>query len=443
MEKTVAEKITQMLRVQDPESMSTVLSTPATPINLYEVTLAQFDAVAEEMKLHTDRHQVLRSIQRELTVTFPVDMDNGSTRIFTGFRVQHNLSRGPGKGGIRYSSDTSLDEVRALAMLMTWKCAMVGIPFGGAKGGVIVDPHELSSRELERLTRSYTTRILPLIGPYHDIPATDMNTNAQMMGWVMDTYSAHQGYPMPAVVTGKPISLGGSESRTEATARGVFVVAQEAARHAGIRLEDAKVVIQGFGNAGSISAQLFYEAGCTVVGLSDIYGGVYNAKGIDVLRAIRYVKEHGRLKDLLETEPTTNAELLELPCDILIPAATGGQLTRQNANQIKARLIIEAANAPTTPDADAIFNDRGILVIPDILANAGGVTGSYFEWVQNLQRFSWTKQQVNAKLKRIMRTSYRAASEKVESLGVSMRMAVYVLAVTRVVEAMDARGIYS
>ncbi|HEX6779816.1 MAG TPA: Glu/Leu/Phe/Val dehydrogenase [Ktedonobacterales bacterium] len=411
-------------------------------LNPYEVAVAQFDQAAELLHLDEDLREVLRRPKRELSVNFPVRLDNGKVKMFSGYRVQHNINRGPAKGGIRYSPDVSLDEVRALAMWMTWKCAVVGIPFGGAKGGVIVDPRQLSLSELERLTRRYATEISLLIGPDSDIPAPDMNTNPQVMAWIMDTYSMHHGYSIPAVVTGKPISIGGSEGRMEATARGVLVVTQEAARDNGITLEGAKVVVQGFGNVGSISARLFHEVGAKVIGLSDMYGAVYNSNGIDVNRALRYSQEHGRLTNLPETEAISNAELLELPCDILVPAATEGQLTRRNAGRIQARMIVEAANGPTSPDADEIFNERGIPVIPDILANAGGVTVSYFEWVQDLQRFFWAEQQINTELQRIMQRSYQATYQKSQDLSVSMRMGAYLLAVTRVAEATAARGIY-
>jgi glutamate dehydrogenase (NAD(P)+) len=411
-------------------------------LNPYEVAVAQFDQAAELLHLDEDLREVLRKPKRELSVNFPVRLDNGKVKMFSGYRVQHNINRGPAKGGIRYSPDVSLDEVRALAMWMTWKCAIVGIPFGGAKGGVIVDPRQLSISELERLTRRYATEISILIGPDSDIPAPDMNTNPQVMAWIMDTYSMHAGYSIPAVVTGKPISIGGSEGRMEATARGVLIITQEAARDNGITLEGAKVVVQGFGNVGSISARLFHEVGAKVIGLSDMYGAVYNSNGIDVTRALRYSQEHGRLTNLPETEPISNAELLELPCDILVPAATEGQLTRRNAARVQARMIVEAANGPTTPEADEIFNERRIPVIPDILANAGGVTVSYFEWVQDLQRFFWAEQQINTELQHIMQRSYRAAYQKAQDLNVSMRMGAYLLAVTRVAEATAARGIY-
>jgi glutamate dehydrogenase (NAD(P)+) len=411
-------------------------------LNPYEVAVAQFDQAAELLHLDEDLREVLRKPKRELSVNFPVRLDNGKVKMFSGYRVQHNINRGPAKGGIRYSPDVSLDEVRALAMWMTWKCAVVGIPFGGAKGGVIVDTRQLSISELERLTRRYATEISLLIGPDSDIPAPDMNTNPQVMAWIMDTYSMHHGYSIPAVVTGKPISIGGSEGRMEATARGVLVVTQEAARDNGLTLEGSSVVVQGFGNVGSISARLFHEAGAKVIGLSDMYGAVYNSKGIDVTRALRYSQEHGRLTNLPETEPISNAELLELPCDILVPAATEGQLTRRNAARVQARMIVEAANGPTTPEADEVFNERHIPVIPDILANAGGVTVSYFEWVQDLQRFFWAEQQINTELQRIMQRSYQAVYQKSQDLNVSMRMGAYLLAVTRVAEATAARGIY-
>ncbi|HEY7126139.1 MAG TPA: Glu/Leu/Phe/Val dehydrogenase [Ktedonobacterales bacterium] len=410
--------------------------------NPYDVAVAQFDQAADLLHLDDDLREVLRRPKRELAVNFPVRMDSGKVKMFSGYRVQHNINRGPAKGGIRYSPSVSLDEVRALAMWMTWKCAVVGIPFGGAKGGVVCDPREMSKSELERMTRRFTTEISLFIGPDSDIPAPDMNTNQQVMAWMMDTYSMHHGYSIPAVVTGKPLSIGGSEGRLESTARGAFFITQEAARDAGITLEGAKVVVQGFGNVGGAAAEFFHDAGCKVVGLSDIYGAVSNPNGIDVHRAARYSQEHGRLTNLPETEAITNAELLELPCDILVPAALEGQLTGRNANRIKARLIIEAANGPTTPDADEIFKDRGITVIPDILANAGGVTVSYFEWVQDLQRFFWAEKQINTELERIMRNSYQATREKAETIGVTMRMGAYLLAVARVAQATADRGIY-
>jgi glutamate dehydrogenase (NAD(P)+) len=412
-------------------------------INAYDVAVAQFDEAADRLGLSQAMRAILRKPKRELIVNFPVRMDNGDVEIFTGYRVQHNINRGPAKGGIRYSPAVSLDEVRALAMWMTWKCAVVGIPFGGAKGGVICDPRKMSPGELERLTRRYATEISLFIGPDSDIPAPDMNTNPQVMAWIMDTYSMHRGYSVPAVITGKPIGIGGSEGRMEATARGVMVVTREALLDKGMNPENCAVVVQGFGNVGSITARLLHdELHCKVIGLSDISGGVYNPKGIDVYRALRYSKEHGSLRGLPESEPVTNAQLLELPCDVLIPAALENQLTGRNAARVKTRLIIEAANGPTDPAADKIFNDAGITVVPDILANAGGVTVSYFEWVQDLQRFFWAENEINDRLETIMKRSYRAVVQKASEQDTHLRMGAYLLAVGRVAEATELRGVY-
>src|SRR5579863_10161143 len=411
-------------------------------VNPYDVAVAQFDEAADWLGLSQAMRAILRKPKRELTVNFPVRMDNGDVEMFTGYRVQHNINRGPAKGGIRFSPEVSLDEVRALAMWMTWECAVVGIPFGGAKGGVICDPSKMTRAELERLSRRYATEISILIGPDSDIPAPDMNTNPQIMAWMMDTFSMHQGYSVPAVITGKPLAIGGSEGRLEATARGVLVVALAAMIDHDMRPEDCTVVVQGFGNVGSISARLLHESGCKVVGLSDINGGVYNVNGIDVHQALHYSQEHGTLRGMPNTEAVTNAELLELPCDVLIPAALENQLTGRNASRVKARLIIEAANGPTNPDADHIFNDRGIVVVPDILANAGGVTVSYFEWVQDLQRFFWAEQQINSQLESIMERSYLAVRIKSEEQDCNLRMGAYLLAVARVAEATEIRGVY-
>ena len=411
-------------------------------MNPYDMAVAQFDEAADRLGLSQAMRAILRKPKRELIVNFPVRMDNGDVEMFTGYRVQHNINRGPAKGGIRFSPEVSLDEVRALAMWMTWKCAVVSIPFGGAKGGVICDPHKLSRSELERLTRRYATEISVLIGPDSDIPAPDMNTNPQIMAWIMDTYSMHSGYSVPAVITGKPLSIGGSEGRLEATARGVQFVTREALLDLGMHPEDCSVVIQGFGNVGSISARLLHELGCKVVGISDIHGGRYNPRGIDVHRALRYSKEHGSLRDLPDTEAVTNAELLELACEVLVPAALENQLTTKNAARVKARLIVEAANGPTTPDADRILNDRGVTIVPDILANAGGVTVSYFEWVQDLQRFFWAEHEINNRLESIMTRAYRAVRTKTEEQETNLRMGAYLLAVARVAEATETRGVY-
>ena len=412
-------------------------------INPLDVAVAQFDEAADRLGMSQAMRAILRKPKRELIVNFPVRMDNGDVEMFTGYRVQHNINRGPAKGGIRYSPEVSLDEIRALAMWMTWKCAVVGIPFGGAKGGVICNPRKMSPSELERLTRRYATEISLFIGPDSDIPAPDMNTNPQVMAWIMDTYSMHKGYSVPAVITGKPIGIGGSEGRMEATARGVMVVTREALLDLNMNPEECSVVIQGFGNVGSITARLLQdELRCKIVGLSDISGGIYNPRGIDVHRALRYSKEHGALEGLPNSERVTNAQLLELPCDVLIPAALENQLTGRNAARVRARLIIEAANGPTDPEADRIFNDAGITVVPDILANAGGVTVSYFEWVQDLQRFFWAENEINDRLETIMKRSYRAVAQKAAEQETHMRMGAYLLAVARVAEATELRGVY-
>ncbi|GHO86759.1 Glu/Leu/Phe/Val family dehydrogenase [Dictyobacter formicarum] len=411
-------------------------------ISPYTVAVAQFDEAAERLGLSQSMRNVLRAPKRELIVNFPVRLDNGDVQMFTGYRVQHNINRGPAKGGIRFSPEVSLDEVRALAMWMTWKCAVVDIPFGGAKGGVICDPHQMSRGELERMSRRYATEISILMGPNSDIPAPDMNTNPQVMAWMMDTYSMHQGYSVPAAITGKPLAIGGSEGRLDATARGVQVVTRAAMRHLGMSPERSSVVIQGFGNVGGITARLLHEMGCKIVGLSDISGGVYNPQGIDVPTAMRFSREHGSLRGMPGTEPVTNRELLELPCDILIPAALENQLTKDNADHVQARLIVEAANGPTTNEADHILNDNGVLIVPDILANAGGVTVSYFEWVQDLQHFFWSENEINQRLESIMTRSFDAVLEKSTNQETNLRMGAYLLAVSRVAEATELRGIY-
>ncbi len=411
-------------------------------LNPFAVAVAQFDVAAQHLHLSQELQAILRAPKRELTVNFPVRMDDGHVEMFTGYRVQHNINRGPAKGGVRFDANVSLDEVRALAMWMTWKCAVVNIPFGGAKGGVIVDPRKLSRGELERLTRRYATEIAGVIGPEADIPAPDVNTNPQVMAWIMDTYSMHNGYSIPAVVTGKPISVGGSEGRMEATGRGVFFTPREACKKLGMSLQGARVAVQGFGNVGSITARLLYEAGCKVVALSDVYGAVRNDNGIDVKRALMHLQEHGTLKGLPDTRPIEGKALLEVPVDILVPAALEGQLTGENASRVDARLIIEAANGPTTPEADAIFRERSIPVVPDILANAGGVTVSYFEWVQDLQRFFWTEDEINGRLEQIMVRSFNAVQAKKDEQDCDYRTAAYLLAVSRVAEATQIRGIY-
>ncbi len=421
---------------------SMTIEQTAASINPWHVAQQQFDLAADRLKLDAGLRRVLREPRRELTVHFPVHMDDGSVQVFTGYRVQHNLGRGPAKGGIRYHQNVGLDEVKALAMWMTWKCAVVGIPYGGGKGGVIVDPKKLSQKELEGLTRRYATEISVLIGPERDIPAPDVNTNAQTMAWIMDTYSMHVGYTVPGVVTGKPIPLGGSEGRNEATARGAIYCVVEAADHLGMDLRKARVAVQGFGNAGSIAARLVSEEGATVVAVSDSSGGIHDPAGLDIDRVIAWKGEHGTVVGFPGARAISNEELLEVDCDILIPAALENQITSHNADRIKASIVAEAANGPTTPDADAILYRRGVFLIPDILCNAGGVTVSYFEWVQDLNRDHWSEAIVNAKLKEIMVKAFREtlAMSKVEE--VNMRTAAYLLAVQRVADATAMRGLY-
>jgi glutamate dehydrogenase (NAD(P)+) len=414
----------------------------AAPINPWHVAQQQFDIAADRLRLDPGLRRVLREPRRELTVHFPVHMDDGSVQVFTGYRVQHNLGRGPAKGGIRYHQNVTLDEVKALAMWMTWKCAVVGIPYGGGKGGVIVDPKKLSLKELEALTRRFTTEISVLIGPERDIPAPDVNTNAQTMAWMMDTYSMHVGYTVPGVVTGKPISLGGSEGRVEATGRGTVYCIEAAAQHLGMDLKQCTVAVQGFGNVGSNAARLIHEEGAKVVAVSDVYGGIYSEAGIDPERVIAWTAEHGTVKGVPGTQDITNAELLELECDILIPAALENQITARNAPNIKAKVVAEAANGPTTPDADTILHEKGVFLIPDILCNAGGVTVSYFEWVQDLNRDHWSEPIINAKLKEIMVRSFDETLAMSQKADANMRLGAYVLAVQRVADATAMRGLY-
>jgi len=408
----------------------------------WEMAVEQFNIAADKLNLDAGLRDVLGHCKRELTVNFPVKMDDGSVKVFTGYRVQHNLARGPAKGGIRYDLDVTLDEVKALAMWMTWKCAVVGIPYGGGKGGVTVDPKKLSEREKENLTRRYATEISILIGPERDIPAPDINTDSRTMAWIMDTISMHRGYTVPAVITGKPLELGGSLGRNEATARGAQYTIIQAAKQIGLDLKGATVVVQGYGNAGSIAARLMAEKGCKIIAVSDTQGGAYNPKGIDPKAILKHKGETTTVVGFPGTEKVTNQELLELPCAILIPAAREKQITEQNAPRIKPKIIAEAANGPTTPEADEILYANNVLVIPDILCNAGGVTVSYFEWVQDLQNFFWTEDEVRAKLKMIMDNSYAAVQQMAAQHKVHMRTAANMLAVSRVAEATKLRGIY-
>ena len=411
-------------------------------INPWEAQSARFDFAARKLNLDEGLWKVLSSPSREIIVHFPVSMDDGKIRLFTGYRVQHSVARGPGKGGIRYSPDVTLDEVRALASWMTWKCAVVNIPFGGAKGGVVCDPKALTRAELEDLTRRYTTEISLIIGPNSDIPAPDMGTNGQIMAWLMDTYSMHVGYTVPAVVTGKPVSIGGSEGRLDATGLGVVMVTEEAFRKQSRALNGASVAIQGFGNVGGAAARLFARRGATVVAVSDVGGGVFNPHGLNVPALVAHVARTGSVAGLPESEPVTNAEILETPCDVLVPAALQGQITEQNAGRVRAGMVVEGANGPTTPGGDAILRDRNILLIPDILANAGGVTVSYFEWVQDIQSFFWSEDEVNERLGRILKRAFAEVWATAEKHGVDLRTAAYIVGVARVAEATLTRGIY-
>jgi glutamate dehydrogenase (NAD(P)+) len=408
----------------------------------FAIAQEQFDLAADKMGLEEDMREVLKVPKRELTVHFPVRLDDGRIKSFTGYRVQHNLARGPGKGGIRYHQNVTLDEVRALAMWMSWKSAVVNIPFGGAKGGVVVDPADLSMRELENLTRRYATEISPLIGPDGDIPAPDVNTNAQVMAWLMDTISMHSGHLESAITTGKPIGLGGSLGRADATGRGVSFVTARAAKFLGLNLHDARTIVQGFGNVGSYSALLLHQLGCQIVAVSDVSGGIYNPKGLDVQRLFQDVRKNGTITEYPGADRVTNKELLELPCDVLVPAALEEQITEENAPRIRPRIIAEGANGPTTPEADNILYENCVFVVPDILANAGGVTVSYFEWVQDLQSFFWDELDINQRLKGVMEKAFDAVNDKAQSLKIPLRIAANILAIERVAEATRVRGIY-
>jgi glutamate dehydrogenase (NAD(P)+) len=413
-----------------------------TESNPWRTAQHQFDKAAEILKLDPGLRKILREVQREFTCHFPVQMDDKSVRNFTGFRIQHNINRGPAKGGLRFHPDVSLDEVKALAMWMTWKCAVVNIPYGGAKGGVIVDPYALSANELEHLTRRFATEISILVGPDRDIPAPDVGTNAQVMAWFMDTLSMHRGYSVTASVTGKPVEVGGSLGRADATGRGVMICAVAALETMGLKPFNQRVVVQGFGNVGSVSARLLEEAGCQIVAVSEDYGGIYNPLGLPVKKLIEYRAREGNLKGFPGAELVPNDELLKLDCDVLVPAALENQITSTNAHDIKAKLIVEGANGPTTPEADDILRKRGVILVPDILANAGGVTVSYFEWVQDLQSFFWSEHEINARLESIMTRSFKEVLAIRDEKKVDMRMAAYLLAVNRVAVATADRGIY-
>ena len=413
------------------------------PVNPFETAKKQIDVVCDLLTIDGGIREFLKHPKRELTVNFPVRMDDGSLRIFTGYRVQYNMARGPTKGGIRYHPQVTLDEVRALAAWMTWKCAVVNLPYGGGKGGVICDPKSLSRGELERLTRRYATEIAPIIGPEMDIPAPDVYTDSQTMAWIMDTYSMIKGYSVPGVVTGKPISLGGSEGRAEATGRGCSYVIREAAPHSGVRVKGSSVAVQGFGNAGSVAASLLHdEQGAKIVSVSDSRGGIYNSEGFNPHSVEAHKQKTGSVVGFPGSKPISNDELLETKADILIPAALENQITKKNADKIQAKIVAEAANGPTLPEADTVLFEKKVAVLPDILANAGGVTVSYFEWAQDIQGFFWPLAEVNQRLEKVMVHSYAEVHQQASERKIHNRTAAYVVAIQRVIDAIKIRGIY-
>ncbi|MBA3239595.1 MAG: Glu/Leu/Phe/Val dehydrogenase [Acidobacteria bacterium] len=411
--------------------------------NPFESMMERFDRAAQKLNLNPDLYAVMRVPNRELKVYIPVRMDSGRMEVFEGFRVQHNFARGPAKGGIRYSPDVNIDEVRALAAWMTWKCAVVNVPFGGAKGGVICDPMQMSLAELERMTRRYAAELIDFIGPEKDVPAPDMNTNEQTMAWIMDTYSMHARHTVNAVVTGKPVELGGSRGRREATGRGILFVINEAIKRFKMTPPSTRVVVQGSGNVGGIGARLLHEAGYKVVAISDIFGGIYNSEGIDIPAALAHLQATRSFDELPGVERVSNQELLELDCDVLAPCATENQITSENAHRIQCRILAEGANGPTTAGADEILHENGVFVIPDILANAGGVTVSYFEWVQNRMGYFWKEDVVNERLQDIMVASFNDVAKYAETHAVDTRTAAYMLAIDRVAYDTRMRGIYA
>jgi glutamate dehydrogenase (NAD(P)+) len=412
-------------------------------INPWEAQAARFDLAAQKLNLDEGLWKVLRYPNRELIVHIPVQMDDGHLEVFTGFRVQHSIARGPAKGGIRYAPDVTLDEVRALASWMTWKCAVVNIPFGGAKGGVICDPHKMSMGELERMTRRYTAELVEFIGPEKDVPAPDVNTNEQIMAWMMDTYSMHLRQTVTAVVTGKPLNIGGSRGRREATGRGILMVCEEAVKKLGLVREQTRVVVQGFGNVGSNAARLMSELGYKIIGIAEVGGGLFNQNGIDLEALWDFRQRNGTVHGFPGAERYDAADLLVTDCEILIPAATENQITSRNAERVKCKILAEGANGPTTAAADEILAEKGVFVIPDILCNAGGVTTSYFEWVQDRQGYFWKESVVNEQLEHIMKTAFEDVVRYAETHGVNNRIAAYMLAIDRVAYTIRQRGIYA
>ncbi len=415
----------------------------ANELSVYESMAARFDVAAQKLGLDPGLLKYLRTPNREIIVHIPVQLDNGALEVFDGFRVQHSIARGPCKGGLRYGPNVTLDEIRGLAAEMTWKCAVANIPFGGAKGGVICDPQNLSKGELERITRRYTAEILDYIGPERDVPAPDMNTNEQTMAWIMDTYSMHVRHTVTACVTGKPFDLGGSRGRPEATGRGCMFVTDQALKRFGRERSATRVIIQGFGNVGSQAARLMHEAGYKIIGVGDIKGGVFNTHGLDIPKLLEHSKQIKTVDGFTGGERIGNLEILEQDCDVLIPAATESVINSKNADRIKARILVEGANSPTTPPADDILFDRGVFVVPDILANAGGVTVSYFEWVQDRQGYFWPEGMVNERLKHIMVAAFNDVVGYGEKHNVNNRIAAYMLAIDRVAFTLKLRGIYA
>jgi glutamate dehydrogenase (NAD(P)+) len=411
--------------------------------NPFEAMMSRFDRAAELLDLEPGIYKILRHPEKQITISIPVLMDNGEVEVFTGYRVLYNTSRGPAKGGIRFDLNVTLEEVKALAAWMTWKCAVVNLPFGGSKGGVICEPLSMSVGELERLTRRYTAGIIATLGPDSDVPAPDVNTNERVMAWVMDTYSMHVRHTVTAVVTGKPVEMGGSLGRREATGRGCMIVTKEALRHLGMPIQGTTVAVQGFGNVGSVAASLLQREGCKIVAVSDRSGGVYNANGVDVAAAASHVQKHRTLDTFAGGDRITNDELLTLNVDVLVPAALENVITSKNAGKIQARIICEGANGPTTAGADSVLEEKGIFVVPDILANAGGVTVSYFEWVQDRGGYFWTEESVNSRLEEIMRRSFADVLALAKQHRVNMRTAAYMLSISRVATVHKLRGIYA
>jgi len=410
--------------------------------NPLDAALHQLSIAAERLGLDAGIHEVLKQPKRALIVSLPVKMDDGTVRVFSGCRVQHNDARGPFKGGVRYHPDVTLDEITALAMLMTWKCAVVDIPYGGSKGGVCCNPKEMSRGELERLTRRYATMILDLIGPYRDVPAPDVYTDEQVMAWIMDTYSTFKGYSIPESVTGKPLILGGFKQREEATAMGVIFCINEAVKHLKMKAKDSSVVVQGFGSVGWNAARILHEQGHRIVAVSDSKGGIYNPKGINPARVLEHKEKKGSVVGYKDSKRVTNEELLELPCEILVPAALENQITKANAHKVKAKIVAEAANAPTTPEADKVLKEKRIFLIPDILANSGGVTSSYFEWLQNLTRERWSERDANKKLESMLVKAFDEVYQIAKKREVDMRTAALMLGVGRVAEAVKTLGLW-